>query len=70
MYKSQKLRQKEPPTDKQLLVICRIEDELGLKFQGKTYKDAHRFIDENIDDCRGVYRRRNVTGKRQTETAD
>ncbi len=59
MNKRQKYRaKKEPPTEKQLKVIRSIEDELGLKFVGKTIKDAYKFIGENIEDCRGVYRRR------------
>ena len=59
MNKSQRYRAKrEPPTEKQLNLIRKIEDELGLKFTGKTIKDAYRFIGENIDDCRGVYKRR------------
>lgn len=44
------------PTEGQRKAIAKIEDELGLKFVGKTRKDAYKFINKNIDNCRGVYR--------------
>ena len=42
------------PTESQMKVIKMIEDNLQLKFEGKTTAEARKFISENISESKNV----------------
>jgi len=44
------LNKRFPPTGKQLRLIKDIEEELDIKFKGRTIRTASKFIDEYIDE--------------------
>lgn len=41
------------PTKKQLILISKIEKALDIKFTGRSFKSAYKFISDNLPDFKG-----------------